>query len=675
MANLIEYIQSQVYENSTEDISGSIMQQVLTRMASDEGVVNVHTISGQTPFADYNNAQAARGAVPDGFKKLGLIITYKLSSGWYIDEFIGSATSGWSTASNWKCLGPISVSQNASTGKTTITIGSQSYDVATQPVSVSQNTETGKTELLIGNNPALIVDNEPEAGSDNLVKSGGVHDALNGITSNIYDNSILRGAEITDGGFVNSGNGQIEENAEWCYTDYIAIKPNTDYGPIVFCAWYDENKVYISGVLDADAGTHTSPSNAKYARFSINLPKKESWAIAEGGVVVDGWQKKIFSKNLIKYTTVTDGGFIEASNGQVVSEPNWCYTDFIPITALKYYGKLNMAAWYDYNKTYISGELSAEGVIGQAPSNAAYLRASMSISNKDNWSISENGEDDTLEGEILDNKIRINELEAKEEQRNEFHVGTGYEYTTFSAAIAAASLVETPIVYVHSGTYDLISENQAKASEGHNLIVIEKSMKIVFEPNAKLTALFPSSYEYYTECSPIHIIGNADVTFEGMNIECSNCLYCVHDESYGDYTYTHKFINCNMKYTTQHSDGVRQCIGGGLGRFCTIIIDGGVYESDTSSFDSQGENELVISYHNGVNNSDNKSVIYVKDLYLKHKGRMEFYHCGHTEIMTDVYVCNCSMGADVTIPQGSGQYYFVDNMQLFAWNNVVRNNY
>ena len=150
MANLIEYIQSQVYENSTEDISGSIMQQVLTRMASDEGVVNVHTISGQTPFADYNNAQAARDAVPAGFKKLGLIITYKLSSGWYVDEFIGSATSGWSTASNWKCLGPISVSQNASTGKTTITIGSESFDVATQPVSVSQNNITGNTEINIG---------------------------------------------------------------------------------------------------------------------------------------------------------------------------------------------------------------------------------------------------------------------------------------------------------------------------------------------------------------------------------------------------------------------------------------------------------------------------------------------------------------------------------------------
>ena len=196
MANLIEYIQSQVYENSTEDISGSIMQQVLTRMASDEGVVNVHTISGQTPFADYNNAQAARDAVPAGFKKLGLIITYKLSSGWYIDEFIGSATSGWSTASNWKCLGPISVSQNASTGKTTITIGSQSYDVATQPVSVSQNTETGHTDIKIGNNtyPVASVEESERIGLkvDNLSRSSNAVDLPYDTYSNkVFDNYVV----------------------------------------------------------------------------------------------------------------------------------------------------------------------------------------------------------------------------------------------------------------------------------------------------------------------------------------------------------------------------------------------------------------------------------------------------------------------------------------------------
>ena len=137
-------------------------------------------------------------------------------------------------------------------------------------------------------------------GSDNLVNSGGVIDALNDITNNIYGNSILRAVEITDGGFVDPGNGQVVKDVAYCYTDYIAIKPNTDYGPIIFCAWYNENKVYISGVLDANADTYTSPSNAKYARVSISLYKKESWDIAEDGVIADGWQKKIFTKNLIK---------------------------------------------------------------------------------------------------------------------------------------------------------------------------------------------------------------------------------------------------------------------------------------------------------------------------------------------------------------------------------------
>lgn len=54
-----------------------------------------------------------------------------------------------------------------------------SQKAVSEYVSVSQNTETGKTELLIGDTPALIVDNEPETGSNNLVKSGGVKTAIN----------------------------------------------------------------------------------------------------------------------------------------------------------------------------------------------------------------------------------------------------------------------------------------------------------------------------------------------------------------------------------------------------------------------------------------------------------------------------------------------------------------
>lgn len=106
-------------------------------------------ISQETPFA---SASAARTVIPQQNRKAGLNITYLLTTGentsqWVQDMFIGDDVTDWSVADNWKVIGP---------------------------VSVSQNSETGKTELHIGNNPVLIVDNEPKARSNNLIKSGSV---------------------------------------------------------------------------------------------------------------------------------------------------------------------------------------------------------------------------------------------------------------------------------------------------------------------------------------------------------------------------------------------------------------------------------------------------------------------------------------------------------------------
>ena len=77
------------------------------------------------------------------------------------------------------------------------------------PVSVLQNSQTGKTELLIGDTPALIVDNEPEVNSDNIVKSGGVFDVVGDLDK---DKTSYDDAEIYKTGywigatFVNSDN-------------------------------------------------------------------------------------------------------------------------------------------------------------------------------------------------------------------------------------------------------------------------------------------------------------------------------------------------------------------------------------------------------------------------------------------------------------------------------------
>lgn len=102
-----------------------------TPIAQD--IVNVNDING-VPTTAYGSAAAARAAVDasSGLRIQGQIITYLLADGWYTDQYIGSATdsTSWGTASNWKTLGPVSVSQN------TLTIGgeykgevSTTYDV------------------------------------------------------------------------------------------------------------------------------------------------------------------------------------------------------------------------------------------------------------------------------------------------------------------------------------------------------------------------------------------------------------------------------------------------------------------------------------------------------------------------------------------------------------------
>ena len=80
--------------------------------------VNLLNATGSTPHAAYATADAARADISaaSGLRALGLQITYLLTDGvWYTDQYIGTDISGWSTASNWKTLGPVSVSQNTIT--------------------------------------------------------------------------------------------------------------------------------------------------------------------------------------------------------------------------------------------------------------------------------------------------------------------------------------------------------------------------------------------------------------------------------------------------------------------------------------------------------------------------------------------------------------------------------
>lgn len=136
LSDLKALINSTIYDNTTNEISGSDVQTALINaidtLDSAEGFVNVHKANGQTTITEYGSKSAARSAVPADFHYQGIVIAYKLSTGWVIEQNLDATAGTWSDDASWVTTGPVSVSQNTDTGGVDIVFGGQTYNVAEQ---------------------------------------------------------------------------------------------------------------------------------------------------------------------------------------------------------------------------------------------------------------------------------------------------------------------------------------------------------------------------------------------------------------------------------------------------------------------------------------------------------------------------------------------------------------
>ena len=127
---LVAAIDNAIKTNGTKAITGAILQTVLDNMVGTltqiNGLLNVNQVNNRSDA--YASAATARGAVPSDLRAEGLVIAYKLSSGWIIEQ--NKDISGtWTADSSWQTTGPVGVSHNTSTGNTDITIGSKTTPV------------------------------------------------------------------------------------------------------------------------------------------------------------------------------------------------------------------------------------------------------------------------------------------------------------------------------------------------------------------------------------------------------------------------------------------------------------------------------------------------------------------------------------------------------------------
>lgn len=110
--------------------------------------------------------------------------------------------------------------------------------------------------------------------------------------------NLVNRNKVTFGSYVDYRYGTLVESEGSAYTEYIEIKPYTNYTYSVHAtnravgqlAYYDSEKIYISGVANSGVKNYitlATPANAKYVRWTIPKDYVNMVSIAEGDVVID----------------------------------------------------------------------------------------------------------------------------------------------------------------------------------------------------------------------------------------------------------------------------------------------------------------------------------------------------------------------------------------------------
>ena len=209
--------------------------------------------------------------------------------------------------------------------------------------------------------------------------------------------NLFNPATVNKGYVVDSNSGNLLTSDTFHASDYIEVEPSTTYikTSVYAYAFYDENKIYISG---GTANPLTTPVGCHYVRISINqstnlytyqfekgsvLTEYESYKepyINKGKVepiklndVSDLWITNLYDKNSVLLDTI-----VSDTNGSLSTVSGFITTDYVPVEENTEYlvSRARRVAYYDINKNFISGHTTSVGkVVGiTTPFNARFLR-------------------------------------------------------------------------------------------------------------------------------------------------------------------------------------------------------------------------------------------------------------------------------------------------------------
>ena len=486
-------------------------------------------------------------------------------------------------------------------------------------------------------------------------------------SKNLFDKTTA-----TNGKQVNCMNGGIDDNTATAVSDYIPVLPNTqynltEYGSGSDIAFYNTSKVFISGIGNGVA-TMTIPTNCAYARITTILEKLDTQQFEKGsvktsytspypktkndtnsistehlqnksvttekiggGAVIDSHispnsnlvLKKI-GKNKLDSRNQLNNYYVQYNDGVLAAAAGFIATDFIEILPSHNYvlsnqktgdaiQSLDQLAFYDANKTYISGLINAGTVISTlltTPATAKYIKITLRATHIGYYQLEDGSAMTDLEQFKFEIKADIiqkgcfdtryftknaliqlglkNIIEVKQD-------GTG-DFTTLRQAVDSitdASTANPYEIHIHEGTYDIMNYytsdeiNNAgfiglRRNNGVSFIGIGDADKIILK--GELANTFSS--DTMLRVSTLALLGTGDI--KNLTITAKNLRYCVHDD------YDENVVRNTENVKTLKYDGGGYAIAWGAGTH-----SGGEYNFKDCYFYSE-KSDIPLSFHNSV---------------------------------------------------------------------------
>lgn len=225
----------------------------------------------------------------------------------------------------------------------------------------------------------------PADGSVTLIKT-----AFASPGKNLFDKNRAETGKI-----VSIGDGAILNNASYYASDYIPVKPSTDYAfsGLSDIVWFDSGKKFLSG--SSFKQSLKSPVNANYMRVSglLSLIDDAQVEVGKSPSGYEPYEMKIDDKyikknkvslldtsfakpekNLFDMTVANRGRSLNINDGKTLPHVSYFTSDFMEVEGDRTFSFSNISnvAWYDKYYIFINGKGSPSAE--SSPLNAKFMR-------------------------------------------------------------------------------------------------------------------------------------------------------------------------------------------------------------------------------------------------------------------------------------------------------------